>query len=357
MVLELGPTIAQKVFEGEGGSYYSWSSAELPILGQAKVGGGKLVLQPLGLALAHYSDSSKIGIVVEGKGRVGFIFPNASEEKVVEFEEGDLIAVPFGSVSWWLNSGGFKLMIVFLGDTSKASIPGTFTYFYLAGSNSIFTGFSTEFVSRACDLNEDETNKVVKSQSGVLIIKLKEVANMPQPSKADRQQLIYNIEAALPDVNVRNGGQAAVVSSSRFPFLEEVGLCANYVRLYANAMCAPHYVSDSAVQVIYIVKGSGYVQVVGVGGERVLDTTVKAGYLFVVPSFFVVSTIAGDEGMEWFSVTKTKRPCFNYLVGHASVWNALSPEIIQASLNLTPDEAEVFNSKMSKNSIIIPAPM
>ncbi|XP_043715258.1 glutelin type-D 1-like [Telopea speciosissima] len=356
MELELGPKIAQKAFEGEGGSYYSWTSAELPILSQAKVGAGKLILHPLGLALPHYSDTSKIGMVVQGKGRIGMIFPKASQQKVVEIEEGDVIPVPLASVSWWLNDGESKLIVIFLGDTSKAHSPGNFTYFLLAGAKGIFTGFSTDFVSRACDLDEEETNKVVKSQHGVLIVKLKEGTNMPQPSKANKQEVIFNIEAALPDINVKNGGQVVVLSNKKFPLLGEVGLSVKHVKLDANAMCAPEFSSDSAVQVIYIVKGSGRVQVVGINSERVLDTTVKDGDLFVVPSVFVVSTVAGDEGIEWFSMATTTQPFFSHLVGKTSLWKTLSPQVLQASLNLTLEEAEIFSSKMSKNSVLIPAP-
>ena len=60
------PKFAQKLFEGDGGSYYSWSSSEFPLLRETKVGAGKLVLQPRGFALPHYADSPKIGYVLQG---------------------------------------------------------------------------------------------------------------------------------------------------------------------------------------------------------------------------------------------------------------------------------------------------
>ncbi|XP_043715476.1 11S globulin seed storage protein 2-like isoform X1 [Telopea speciosissima] len=358
MELELGPKVAQAAFEGEGGSYHCWLSSEFPILRQTKLGGGKLVLNPLGLALPHYADSSKIGYVIQGKGRFGIVLANASEEKVVEIGKGDSIPLPLGTITWWFNDDETdQLIIVFLGDTSKAHIPGDFTYFFLAGDNSIFKGFSTDFVSRAFDLDEEEANKIVKSQPGVLIINLKEgKKDMPQPCKAHREEIIFNIETALPDVDIKNGGREIGLFRGKFPFLGEVNFSAKHVRLNGNAMCAPEYSSDSAVQVIYIVKGSGSVQVVGIEGERVLDTMVKAGDLFVVPSFFVVSKIAGDEGMECFSIITTTEPVFSYLAGKTSVWKALSPKVLQVSLNLIPRAVEVFTSKMSENAIFIPAP-
>lgn len=66
MESNLPPKFAQKVFEGEGGSYYSWSSTEFELLKEAKVGGGRLVLQPRGFGLPHYADCNKIGYVLQG---------------------------------------------------------------------------------------------------------------------------------------------------------------------------------------------------------------------------------------------------------------------------------------------------
>ena len=60
MELNLSPKFAQKIFEGEGGTYYSWSSSEYELLKEAKVGGGRLVLQPRGFAFPHYSDLIKL---------------------------------------------------------------------------------------------------------------------------------------------------------------------------------------------------------------------------------------------------------------------------------------------------------
>jgi hypothetical protein len=66
MDFDLSPRLAQQLFDGEAGSYYSWSSSEFPLLAEEKVGAGRLVLQPRGFALPHYADSSKIGYVLQG---------------------------------------------------------------------------------------------------------------------------------------------------------------------------------------------------------------------------------------------------------------------------------------------------
>ncbi|KAF3959619.1 hypothetical protein CMV_015587 [Castanea mollissima] len=77
-------------------------------------------------------------------GVAGIVLPE-SEEKVLAIKKGDAIALPFGAVTWWYNEEDTELIVLFLGDTSKAHKAGEFTDFFLTGSNGIFTGFSTKF--------------------------------------------------------------------------------------------------------------------------------------------------------------------------------------------------------------------
>nr|GEZ54599.1 11-S seed storage protein, RmlC-like cupin domain protein [Tanacetum cinerariifolium] len=55
----------QTAFEGDSGGYYVWTSSKTPLLSETKHGAGKLLLHPLGFAIPHYADSSKIGFVLE----------------------------------------------------------------------------------------------------------------------------------------------------------------------------------------------------------------------------------------------------------------------------------------------------
>lgn len=114
------------------------------------------------------------------------------------------------------------------------------------------------------------------------------------------------IEAPL-DVDVPSGGRVVVLNTKNLPLVGEVGLGADLVRLDGSAMCSPGFSCDSALQVTYVVRGSGRAQVVGIDGKRVLEVTVKAGNLFIVPRFFVVSKIADPDGMEWFSIITTPK--------------------------------------------------
>uniref|UniRef100_A0A5B7ACU3 Putative glutelin type-A 3 n=1 Tax=Davidia involucrata TaxID=16924 RepID=A0A5B7ACU3_DAVIN len=350
------PQVAnEKIFDGDGGSYYSWSSSKTPLLSVAKVGAGRLMLQPWGFALPHYADSSKISYVLQGSCMVGMVFPTSSEEKTLMIKKGDVIPIPIGVVSWWFNGGDSDVVIVFLGETSKAHTPGSFTYFFLTGTLGMLKGFSTEFISRACNMKEDEANKLVKSQTGALIVKLAETLDMPrQCNGTSTDGMIFNLDNALPDIDVKNGGSLTIVTEAKLAWLGKIGLSANLVKLDANAMCSPMYTTGSEAQLTYIVRGSGRVQVVGINGERVLETKVQAGHMFVVPKFFAVATIADAEGMEFFSVITSSQPVFGQLAGNTSVWKALSPAVLQASLNVPQEFAELFSLKIKESTILIP---
>jgi hypothetical protein len=65
------------------------------------------------------------------------------------------------------------------------------------------------------------------------------------------------------------------------------------------------FTANGTVQVSDVADGSGRVQAVGISGKRALDTKVEAGQLLVVPTFFAVAGIAGNEGMEFVSVLTT----------------------------------------------------
>lgn len=342
--MDLTPESAQKLFEGDGGAYYLWSSSDAPVLAEAKVGAGKLVLQPHGFALPHYSDSSKLGYVLQGDdGLVGMVFPNTSEEVVVKVKKGDVIPVPVGAVSWWFNNGdrSEEFVVVFLGETAGAHIPGQFTYFLFAGTLSLLAGFSTEFVSKSFNITEDEADDITESQTGVLIIKLgqDETTKMPLPNQKLTHTHVHNITS---------NKTTTTLTEKEFPLLKQAGLSANLTKLEADAISSPIYAPDSTVQVIYVARGSGRIQIVGVNGQRLLDAEVTAGQLLVVPTFFMVAKLAGQNGLECFTVMTSSRPVLEDLAGKTSALGALSPEVLQIALNISPELERLLKSKIRK---------
>ncbi|KAF9600043.1 hypothetical protein IFM89_002516 [Coptis chinensis] len=60
-----------------------------------------------------------------------YVLLEAEREKVIAIKKGDAIAPPFGVVTWWCNKDDVKLVVLFLGTTSKADKAGEFTDFFL----------------------------------------------------------------------------------------------------------------------------------------------------------------------------------------------------------------------------------
>ncbi|XP_021836066.1 glutelin type-D 1-like [Spinacia oleracea] len=353
MDIKLTPQSAAKVHGGTGGTYYAWCDSELPMLREGNIGASKLALQKFGFSLPAFSDSSKVAYVLQGNGVVGIVLPE-KEEKVIPVKKGDAIALPFGVITWWYNKEDTELIILFLGDTSKAHKAGRFTDFFLTGSNGIFTGFSTEFISRAWELDEKTVNSLVGNQPRSGIVHLDASSKMPEPKIENRKGMVLNCEEAPFDVDVKNGGRVVVLNTNNLPLVREIGLGADLVRLDGSAMCSPGFSSDSALQVTYIVRGTGRLQLVGIDGRRVLETTVKPGQLFIVPRFFVVSKIADPSGMEWFSIITQPNPVFTHLAGKTSAWKALSPQVLQAAFNVSAEIENKFRSKRTSDAIFFP---
>ncbi|PQQ00648.1 11S globulin seed storage protein 2-like [Prunus yedoensis var. nudiflora] len=270
-----------------------------------------------------------VAYVLQGTGVVGIVLPE-KEEKVLPVKKGDAIALPFGVVTWWYNKEDTEFVVLFLGDTSKAHKRGEFTDFYLNGSNGIFTGFSTEFVGRAWDLEEDVAKTLVSKQSGKGIVKVSG-ANLPEPKKEHRDGMTLNCEEAPLDVDIKNGGRVVVLNTKNLPLVGEVGLGADLVRLDGSAMCSPGFSCDSALQVTYIVRA-------------------------VAVSKLLESTIADPEGLEWFSIITTPNPIFTHLAGSIGVWKALSPQVLEAAFNVDSATEKLFRSKRTSDAIFFPPP-
>lgn len=359
MGLDLSPKFPQTFFEGEGGGYYNWSSSDSAALGQAKVAAGKLVLEPQGFVFPHYADCSKIGFVVEGEnGGAGLIFPDRKDKGTATYiglKKGDIIPIPLGSASWWYNHGPTKLVITFIGETTKACFPGEITYFLLTGSIGTLTAFSPDLIGKSFGINSDKAKEIFNRQKGILIVKLGEdqAKTIPVNSADFNNNWTKNIENAPPDVAVENGGVCATMTSAEFPLLEEVGLSGTRLVLQNGAVRAPNYAGDGATRVYYVSKGSGSVQVGGFNGKLAFDGEVKAGQLFVVPKYFTVLLLAGEEGMECVSMITCPRPVIGELGGVDSMLN-INPSILQISLNLTSKITEEFKKLMEIGTIIVP---
>lgn len=344
----------QMLTEGDGGSYASWNTTVFPYLGTAKVSGGFLTLKPRGFAFPHYADCNKIGYVIQGtNGVAGIVAPQCEEEKVMKLQKGEAIFVHKGEASWWYNAGNDDLKIIFLGETQNATTPGEFTYCLFAGVIGVLKGFSTKTITKAYDITELQANELLNSQKQPLITSLDEAKTMPKHS--DYQNFTFNFDKSSPDIDVKKGGSVNLLTCRKYPSLEGIELSGKLLKLEPNAMFGPtYYAEDSGVELTYVIKGSGWVQVVGMNGQIALDTQLEAGQLFAVPKLNVVAIGAGEEGIECFSIVTTSSPILGELAGNKSIWKALSHQVLQASLDVSPELSKLFIENISKTSIITP---
>ncbi|GER42884.1 glutelin type-A 2-like protein [Striga asiatica] len=357
MALNLSPQSADtSVYEGEGGGYYAWTPSNFPVLAQLAVGAGKLVLRPRGFALPHYADSYKIGYVVQGKigtCTVGLVQPNDPQETIVKIKEGDAIPVPMGTISWWFNGGDSDTTMIFLGETKQSYNPGQFDYFFLTGALGALGAFPTEFTSKIYNLDQPQSKNLAKSQTAALILELGEEINMPDLSNCDDREYITNMldlirsdKSCCPKSVAR-----ADITADNFGLLEKIGLSASLVRLGPNSVLGPSYTTDGSTRVIYVLKGGGRVQIVGLNGSLALDDAVRQEHVLVVPKFFALALFAGEKGLEFYAVTTSSRPELGELVGIRSAWTALSSPVLQASLNVPPEFVEIFKSTNEEDKI------
>ncbi|GMJ14398.1 hypothetical protein like AT1G07750 [Hibiscus trionum] len=354
MDMELSPMFPATFTETEGGGYYNWEAAESPVLGEANVAAGKLVLKPRGFALPHYADCPKVGYVLEGVCGVGLTIPENTKQTMafIGVKKGDVIPVPYASVSWWYNYGDSDVVIVFLGDTTNAYVAGEITYFLLTGPLGHLAAFSPEFIAKTYQISVEKAGKLAASQKGVLLLKLseEEAKTIPNPNEELVNIWTQNIDASSPDVEVNNGGKS---TTSQFPPLEQVGVGLNVNRLVlaAKASRAPSYASHT--RMFYVAKGTGKVQAVGLQGKLVLNSKVESGQLFVVPKLFMVTISADEQGMELVSIATSSRAVIGELGSKSSVLNTI-PSVVQASLNVTPELTQHFRQMMETGTIIVP---
>ncbi|KAH6835081.1 hypothetical protein C2S53_003652 [Perilla frutescens var. hirtella] len=318
------------VFEGEGGAYYAWTAAKTPVVSEVAIGAGKLVLQPRGFALPHCADTYKIGYVVQGCCTVGLVLPNNPEERVVIITDGDAIPLSVDTISWWFNGGDSDVTIMLIGESRNSYTPGLFDYFFLTGAVGILNGFSTEFISKIYHLSAAQSEELVKSQPNPVIAKIDAAIYMPNKPNCKKEEYVISIVGGLGFVNS--------------PLLDKIGLSPSLVRVEPETVLDPSYGMEH--RIIYVTKGEGRIQIVGLNGTPALDGSVEEGQLVVVPKFFAVALLAAHNGLEFFCVSTSSRPSLVQIAGKTSAYKAMSSSVLQASVNVSPEFVKIFKSKL-----------
>ncbi|XP_047320465.1 11S globulin seed storage protein Ana o 2.0101-like [Impatiens glandulifera] len=103
-------------------------------------------------------------------------------------------------------------------------------------------------------------------------------------------------------------------------------------------MVAPQW-SNNAHNIIYILRGTGRIQVVSHSNRVVFNGEVRQGQLLVVPQNFAEVKQAGSRGLEWVSFKTNDRAVSSPLAGRTSVIRAMPEEVVMSAFRVSRDEA------------------
>ncbi|KAK8596404.1 hypothetical protein V6N12_064895 [Hibiscus sabdariffa] len=90
-------------------------------------------------------------------------------------------------------------------------------------SNGIFTGFTTDFVKRARDVDDDTAKALIGNQQGKGIVKLDANVKMPEPKPDHRKGMALNCEEAPLDTDIKNAGNVVLLNTKNLPLVGQVG--------------------------------------------------------------------------------------------------------------------------------------
>ncbi|KAG8370422.1 hypothetical protein BUALT_Bualt14G0115200 [Buddleja alternifolia] len=255
-------------------------------------------------------------------------------QKIRQFRQGDVLALPAGLTLWFYNSGEEPLITVALLDTGNEinQLDQTFRNFFLAGNP--YSGGQSYHRQRGSE--EEQTNGIEET---ICTAKLR--VNLDQPSRAD----MYN----------PRGGRIATLNSRKLPILSWLRLSAEKGVLYRNAIMAPHW-TINAHTMIYVTRGSGRFQVVGHTGKSVFDDEVQKGQMIIVPQNYIILKRANeDQGLEWISFKTNDNAMTSQLAGRLSAIRALPEEVLMNSYQISREDAKNLKYRRDESRVFSPS--
>ncbi|XP_023769778.1 11S globulin seed storage protein 2 [Lactuca sativa] len=327
-----------------------------------------------------------------------------SHQKVRRFRRGDIIAIPAGAVYWTYNDGNQEVVSISINDvnnpanqldmqprsfflaggsTSSQSVQGqrhpTRTQQQQGGSFdflNIFAGFDTELLAEAFNTDPEIVRSMQEPGNRGFIVKVQQPMQFVTPDEEQERQspferrqgggaangleeticsakLLYNLDNQREaDIFSRQAGKLNTVNEHKLPILSLLDLSAEKGHLQQNALFTPHWPINSHV-VVYVLRGDAHVQIVSNNGEAVFDEQVNKGDIFVVPQFFAAVSRAGQNGFEWVAFKTNKSPMKSPLAGYTSVFRAMPLEVITASYDVSPTQAQNLKTNRETESMLL----
>ncbi|KAM7466560.1 hypothetical protein LguiB_014122 [Lonicera macranthoides] len=245
-------------------------------------------------------------------------------------------------------------------------------------SGNIFNGFDEETLADAFNVDvetarnlqgqNDERGTIVRAEKFQVITPQREQEEEEAAEEEEEgrgryngleetfctMRLVHNIgNPSRADVFNPRGGRISHVNSQKLPILNFLQLSAERGVLYKNAIKAPLW-NTNAHNVIYIIRGSGRIQVVGNRGKSVFDDQVREGQLIVVPQNFAVVKKAGNEGLDWVGFRTNDNALSSQLAGRLSAIRALPEEVLMNSYDISREEARNLKFNREETTVFSP---
>ncbi|KAF7804636.1 legumin A [Senna tora] len=428
----------------EAGTIETWN----PNNTQLKCGGvalSRCTMQPNGLRLPSYSNAPQLIYIVSGNGVFSVIFPGCANtfvepqqqqrdrrrwsprdrhQKIQHFKPGDVLAIPTGLSFWMYNNGPNPVVAISLLYTNSHhnQLDQNPRRFYLAGNqeqeflhyqrqqqqrgqqgeqqeqqqqegNNMFSGFMSEFLADAFNIDEETARKIQgldvgRRQGGIIQVRggLRILAPPSRQSGSQQQEqpqaqeeeedegedersesggsngleetvctmrLRHNLgRSKSPDIFVSTAGTIKTVNRLDFPVLAWLKLSAEHGRLRRRAMLVPHYNINSN-SIMYVVRGRAMVQVVHCSGNAAFNRVIEAGQILMVPQNFAVAVRAESERFEYVSFKTSDRAMMATLAGRTSILRDMPEEVLAQSYQLRRDQASQLKNS-NPNSYLVP---
>ncbi|MCD9559958.1 hypothetical protein HAX54_018337 [Datura stramonium] len=328
-------------------------------------------------------------------------------QKIRRFRAGDILALPAGVTHWSYNDGDEPIISVSLIDTSNQAnqLDLTFRKFFLAGNpqhgvqqqvlgrqqeessqygrrgseqesgGNMLSGFDAQLLSEAFNMDVETIRKIQEQapERGIIVraenlqFLLPEESEVEEEEKERRRISINGLEETFCTMKLREnigrpsrsdvynprGGRLRTVNSNTLPILNSLQLSAERGTLYRNAIVAPHW-NMNAHTIIYIIRGSGRIQVVGNAGKTVFNDEVRQGQLLVVPQNFAMVKKAGEEGLDFISFKTNDNAMISPLAGRLSAIRAMPEEVLMNSYQISRQEARSLKYNRDELSVFGP---
>ncbi|XP_074580926.1 cocosin 1-like [Curcuma longa] len=319
-------------------------------------------------------------------------------QRVQFFREGDVLAYPAGVANWVYNNGEVPIIAIAVVDTSSNAnqLDRQHRQFLLAGrerqlqeqsaqeaeerfqqqkGNNLLSGFEVELLAEAMGVDKevvrkiqnlnDDRGDIVRVERGLQMLEPQRRAAEQEAREQEREEREETQERRGSSSCERNGleetyctlknrlnianptladyynpraGRLTSLNIQKLPILRFIQLSAERGVLRRNAIQPPHW-NINAHSVMYVVRGSGRVQVVGHRGRTVFDGELRQGQLLVIPQQHIVVKKAESEQFEWISFKTNENALASHVVGKASLLRGIPVEVLMNSYRISREEA------------------